>query len=374
MHNLAELYHIDQFIDTFALGHYARVLEARDLRSGQIIAFKVLRPEHLSPNGDLRWEYRAFANEALLLSRLASSPQIVNLLDCGYLSATGEVPAGGEIVSFRHDVPSFVQSMPDYGEKGWRPYLALAYMPRTLNLLYLMRPDKPNVRWRLPTEEGLALALQFGETLRLSHRQGIVYMDHKLEHVYWDGTQLQIIDLNSSRQLEGDLSQHSQHFRMDIHNLCVGVLYPLFTGMSPYKMNLRPMPGTREEAESRYQEVTELDFGVEPTLSAGIKELLQAGAAQQIESADDFVIGLHRVAAKHGWDFSDYTSSPANREARARLRAGLSRLRQGHAQLREARDLFREAVIEEGITEDLEDELRRLVKLVNEMLSHRVIP
>jgi len=199
-------------------------------------------------------------------------------------------------------------------------------------------------------------------------------MDHKLEHVYWDGTQLQIIDLNSSRQLEGDLSQHSQQFRMDIHNLCVGVLYPLFTGMSPYKMNLRPMPGTREEAESRYQEVTELDFGVEPTLSAGIKELLQAGAAQQIDSADDFVIGLHRVAAKHGWDFSDYTSSPANREARARLRAGLSRLRQGHVQLREARDLFREAVIEEGITEDLEDELRRLVKLVNEMLSHRVIP
>jgi serine/threonine protein kinase len=374
MSELSALYHIDQFIDTFALGHYARVLEARDLRSGQIVAFKVLRPEHLSADGDLRWEYRAFANEANLLMRLASSPQIVNMLDCGYLSSTSEAPSDGQMVSFRHDAVTFVQSMPDYAEKGWRPYLTLAYLPRTLNLLYLMRPDKPNIRWRLPTEEGLALALQFGETMRLAHRQGIVYMDHKLEHVYWDGTQLQIIDLNSSRQLEGDVNTHSQHFRLDIHNLCVGVLYPLFTGMSPYKMTLRPMPGTREEAESRYSEVTELDFGIEPTLSDGIKELLQSGAAQQIESADDFIIGLHRVAAKHGWDFSDYTSSPANREARARLRAGLARLRQGHVQLREARDLFREAVIEEGITEDLEDELRRLVKLVNEMLNHRVIP
>jgi hypothetical protein len=271
-------------------------------------------------------------------------------------------------------VTTFVQAMPEYGEKGWRPYLALAYLPRTLNLLYLMRPDKPNIRWRLPSEEGLALALQFAEMLRLAHRQGIVYMDHKLEHIYWDGTQLQIIDLNSSRQLEGDLNAQSHYFRIDIHNLCVGVLYPLFTGMSPYKMNLRPLPGTREEAESRYQEITELDFGLEPTLSSALKDLLQKGALQQIEDVDEFITGLHRVAAKHGWDFSDYTSSPANREARARLRTGLARLRQGHAQMREARDLFREAVIEEGITEDLEDELRRLVKLVNEMLNHRVIP
>jgi serine/threonine protein kinase len=374
MAELVEHYHIDQFIDTFALGHYARVLEARDLRSGQIVAFKVLRTEHLSPDGDLRWEYRAFANEALLLLRLAASPHIVNLLDCGYLSSSSEAPASGQIVSFRHDVTTFVQAMPEYGEKGWRPYLALAYLPRTLNLLYLMRPDKPNIRWRLPSEEGLALALQFAEMLRLAHRQGIVYMDHKLEHIYWDGTQLQIIDLNSSRQLEGDLNAQSHYFRIDIHNLCVGVLYPLFTGMSPYKMNLRPLPGTREEAESRYQEITELDFGLEPTLSSALKDLLQKGALQQIEDVDEFITGLHRVAAKHGWDFSDYTSSPANREARARLRTGLARLRQGHAQMREARDLFREAVIEEGITEDLEDELRRLVKLVNEMLNHRVIP
>ena len=43
--NLNEIYQIDQYIDTFALGHYARVLSATDLRTGHNVAFKVMRPE-----------------------------------------------------------------------------------------------------------------------------------------------------------------------------------------------------------------------------------------------------------------------------------------------------------------------------------------
>jgi serine/threonine protein kinase len=376
MTDLSAVYRLEQFIDTFALGHYARVLNAYDLRNpgAAPVAFKVLRPEHLSSDGDIRWEYRAFANEAALLARLSGSPQVVGLLDCGYVAGMGEAPANGEIDSFGTNVPAFVQAMPDFAERGWRPYLALENLPRGLNLLYLMRPDKPDQRWRLPSEEGLALALQFGEMLHMAHRMGIVYMDHKLEHVYWDGQRLQVIDFNSSRQIEGEPGMLAQQIRMDIHNLCVGVLYPVFTGLAPQKMALRPQPGTIEEAEGRYREITELDFGIEPTLSAEIKALLQAGAAQQIENADEFLHGLRRVAAGHGWDFMDYTAAPASREARARLRAGLVRLRQGQSHLREAGDLFREALVEEGISEDVEAELRRLVHLLNHMLNARVIP
>ena len=40
---LDDLYRIDHFIDTFALGHYARVLEAYDRRTGGTVAFKLLR-------------------------------------------------------------------------------------------------------------------------------------------------------------------------------------------------------------------------------------------------------------------------------------------------------------------------------------------
>jgi hypothetical protein len=201
-----------------------------------------------------------------------------------------------------------------------------------------------------------------------------VYLDHKLEHVYWDGNQLRIIDLNSSRLVEGNGAGDAHLYRMDIHNLCVGILYPIFTGLSPQKSSLRPQPGNITEAESRYRDISHLDFGVEPSLSVPLQELLQRGAAQEIDTIDDFIVAWQRVASLHGWDFPHYYTSPASRDARAQMRAGITRLRRGQAELRDARDLFREAAIQDGITEDLEAELRRLVKLINSMLNERVIP
>ena len=64
----------------------------------------------------------------------------------------------------------------------------------------------------------------------------------------------------------------------------------------------------------------------------------------------------------------------ASRDARDRLCQGLSELRGGQEQLRAAREHFREAAILEGISEDMELELRRLVKSVTDMLNRRVIP
>lgn len=373
MTNLIDLYRIENFIDTFALGHYARVLDAVDLRSGKNVAFKVMRSEHLSPDGDMRWEYRAFASEAELLVKLTGSPQVVNLLDCGYISTPSEAPADGDIESFGLDIHSFGQHMVEFAERNWRPYLALPNLPRNNNLLYLMKPSQQSSRWRLPSEEGIALAWQFAQMLQMAHKQGVVYLDHKLEHVYWDGGKLEVIDLNSSRMLDNNHGDQ-QYYRMDIHNLCVGILYPLFTGLSPQKSTLRPQPSSRSEVESRYMDITTLDFGVEPSLSEALQDVLQRGASMQIEDIDEFLTRWQHVAALHGWDFPNHYTAPASREARDHMRAGLRKLREGQSKLREARDLFRDAAILEGVTEDLEDELRRLVKAANDMLNHRVIP
>ena len=373
MTTLDQRYRIANYIDTFALGHYARVLDATDRKTSTHVAFKVLRPEHLG--GDKpRWEYQAFAHEADLLTALSDSPTVVRLLECGYLEAGSEAPSGGGIESFGTDAAAYRAAQESFFKRGWRPYLALEPLPRTNNLFYLMRPDRAGLRWRVPTEEGLALALQFAETLKMAHRQGIVYLDHKLEHVYWDGVQLRIIDLNSSRRVEGKSRDTDGLFRQDIHSLCVGILYSMFTGLSPQKTALRPQPGSATEVEARYQAITALDFGVEPSLSAALQDLLQRGAARQIETADDFIDSLQKVAALHGWDFPGQYTNPHNRDARAHLRAGLTKLRKGQDALREARDLFREAAIQDGITDDLDAELRRLVKAVNEMLNTRVVP
>lgn len=374
MPRLPELYQLDNFIDSFALGHYARVLDAVDRRNGNHVAFKVMRPEHLDPDGDMRWEYRAFGNEVDILTRLWHSPNIVKLYDCGFISDREEAPRNGEITSFQSDVRGFIESMSRFAAAGWRPYLTMENLPRHHSLFYLMKPNSANSRWRLPSEEGLALALQFSELLSQAHANKIVYLDHKLEHVYWDGIHLKVIDFNSSRMLDNDRTQSPQQYSKDVHNMCVGVLYTIFTGMSPQKGSLRPQPSSRDAVEARYTDIRNLDFSMEPSLSEGIAELLQRGASESIETVQEFINGLQRVATQHGWQFSDYYTSAASSEARIQLRAGLERLRLGQENVRQARDLFREALIEDGISRDMEEELRRLVVVLNEMLNHRVVP
>ena len=371
---LSELYQLNNFIDTFALGHYARVLDALDRRNRNQVAFKVMRPEHLDADGDMRWEYKAFGNEADILTRLWHSPHIVKLYDCGFISDREEAPRAGDITSFQSDIRGFIDGMAQYAAAGWRPYLALENLPRYQSLFYLMKPNQPNSRWRLPSEEGLALALQFSALLAQAHAQSIVYLDHKLEHVYWDGVNLKVIDFNSSRKLENARTQSPQPYAKDVHNMCVGVLYPIFTGMSPQKTSLRPQPSSRDAVEARYTDIDHLDFSMEPSLSEGIAELLQRGAAEDIGTVQEFINGLQRVATQHGWQFPDYYTSSSSSEARVQMRAGLKRLREGHEQIRQARDLFREALIQDGISPDMEDELRRLVVLLNKMLNHRVVP
>ena len=374
MTQLNEVYRIDNFNDTFALGHYARVLDALDRRRDHRVAFKVMRPEHLVADGGMRWECRAFGNEAEILTRLASSGNVVKLHDCGYISDLEEAPRAGEIASFQDDAAGFVEAMSDYAAKGWRPYLSLDNLPRHHSLFYLMKPNRPGNRWRLPSEEGLSLAVQFSGLLALAHAHRIVYLDHKLEHVYWDGLHLKVIDFNSSRQLDNDKAAAQQQYAKDVHNMCVGVLYPIFTGMSPQKTSLRPQPGGREAVEARYTDIDRLDFSMETGLSESLCELLQRGASQRIETVQEFVNGLQRAAARHGWDFPDYYTNPASRDARGQMREGLSRLREGQENIRQARDLFREAVIQDGISRDLEAELRRMVVVINDMLTHRVVP
>ena len=247
-------------------------------------------------------------------------------------------------------------------------------MPRHHSLFYLMKPNSANGRRRLPTEEGIDLAMQFAQFLKAAHQERIVYLDHKLEHVYWDGQTLRIIDLNSSKLLETGTHTVDQFLAQDVHNMCVGVLYPVFTGLSPQKGALMPQPASQDEVERRYADVDDLDFGVEPTLSAGIQDLLQRGAHQALPTIQAFIDGLQHAAGRLGWDLPGAPTVPALREAREQVRLGLSQLRQGQEAIRAARESLLEAVILDDINEDMEAELRRLLAQINEVLNHRVIP
>jgi serine/threonine protein kinase len=371
---LGDVYHIGNYIDTFALGHYARVLEAEHAATGEAVAFKVMRPEHLSDDGTPRWEARAFINEADLLIRLAHNSVIVRLLDCGYVSASSERPDGGEIVTLGTNVTAFRENLYPYIARRWRPYLSLELLPRHENLFYQMKPNSSNGRRRLPTEEGIDLAMQFADFLRDAHDQRVVYLDHKLEHVYWDGHTLRVIDLNSSQLVESGTHTVDQSLAQDVHNLCVGILYPVFTGLSPQKGMLMPQPASQPEVEKRYADVNHLDFGVEPSLSPSLQDLLQQGARGDLPNIRAFMTGLERVAGRHGWQLDGMHTLPALREARKRMREGLRELREGQDAIRAARESLLEAVILDDINEDMEAELRRLLAQINHALNHRVIP
>jgi serine/threonine protein kinase len=371
---LNDLYRIGNYIDTFAPGHYARVLEAEDLRDERLVAFKVMRPEHLTGDGTPRWEAHAFIHEADLLMRLASNPTVVKLYDCGFVSGPGERPDRGQILTAGTNISMFREALYPAIARNWRPYLALELLPRHHNLFYLMKPSSANGRRRLPTEEGIDLATQFAGFLRDAHSQRIVYLDHKLEHVYWDGQTLRVIDLNSSKLVETGTHTVDQHLTQDIHNLCVGILYPIFTGLSPAKGALMPQPASQNEVEQRYADVNDLDFGAEPALSPILQELLQQGARQEIPNVRVFTAGLERVAARHGWDLPGSPTVPALREAREYLCAALAKLRESQDALRFARERLLEAVVLDDINEDMEAELRRLLGQINDTLNHRVIP
>ncbi len=373
---LNERYIIKNYVDSFALGHYARVLEAVDLSKGQTVALKVMRPEHLDREAAPKWEAQAFPHEADLLMRLADHPTPVRLLDCGYLSASGEYPSSGILLSFGTNAAAFREGLYANIARGWRPYLALEYLPREHNLLYQMQVQRGQQRRRLPTEEGIDLAMQFGTLLQAAHSQGIVYMDHKLEHIYWDGETLRIIDWNSSKLLEpGRQTQTLDNSRQkDIHHLCVGVLYPIFTGLSPQRGGLRPQPAGMTEVDARYSDVQHLDFSVEPSLSSAITDLLESGARQDLPTADYFLRRLEQVAVKFGWESYIRGTEPALKEARDYMRDGLAKLRHGEDLVREALNLLIEAASIEDINDDMDAELRRLMKGINEFLNARVIP
>ncbi len=375
MPQITDIYALGNFIDTFALGHYARVLEAIDRRDGRQVALKVMRPEHLEPDAAPRWEAEAFAHEVDLLKRmLAVSAIPVRFYDCGFLSAAGDYPADGEIRPFGKDIDGFRSALFSHNASGWRPYIALENLSRNHNLLYLMKPTQPGQRRRLPTEEGLDLAMQFGRLLFDAHERDILYMDHKLEHVYWDGQKLRIIDWNSSKYLENGGPALEQGCVKDIHNLCVGILYPIFTGLSPQRGDLRPQPAGQQDVDARYTDVTHLDFSVEPTLSPLVTEWLERGARQEIRTAAEFLSEIEQIATHFGWEFRYQIPNVVLSQAREHVRDGLQKLRASAELAREARESLLEAATLDGINEDTEDELRRLMKGINDYLNARVIP
>jgi hypothetical protein len=144
--------------------------------------------------------------------------------------------------------------------------------------------------------------------------------------------------------------------------------------MSPQRGGLRPQPANVSDVEARYSDINHLDFTAEPTLSPLIIELLERGARQEIATATEFLQHVERISTHFGWEFRYQPTAPVLQLARQHIQRSLENLRTSAELAREARELLMEAAILEDINDDVESELRRLMKGINDFLNARVIP
>lgn len=364
------LYDAERFID-FAKGYYARVFKAYDLVQGRHVAFKILRPEHLKQN-KMNWEYQAFSLEANLLQHWHNQSCVVQLYDCGFVHDRSEMPHSGKIVSFQTDVQAFADLMPEFHQRGWRPFICEELLPETYNLFLLLREFNQGHRRRLPTYEGLDLCLQFANLMYSAHSDSIVYLDAKLEHFYWNGTDLCVIDWNSSKILprNSKSGEAEAQKKQDIRNFVIGVMYPVFTGVPAEGHAFVERPSNRQDIAGRYQAVRELDFGMEPSLDTSLIDIMQKGSNWQYQNIEQYLSDLRNCAKAYGWINPGESSSPHITKSREFVQRGLAELREAQSKAEQARKSFLLAAERDGDNQ----EVRRLIELTRTFLDHRVIP
>jgi len=378
---LEKLYGIDSFIDTMALGFSSRVARATRWETGEDVAFKVLRLEHLKNEG----VWGQFDVEVQLLAMFQDTVPIVQMIDCGYLAdSSNDKPSAGGIVSCGVDAELFRQRKDLCVTHGWRPYVALELLPRENCLLNLVRgADGNGARpLRLPTEEGLMLAMQFAGFLQELHEQDVLYWDHKPEHAYWDGEQLRVLDFNVSRILGQEKgfagtkkAAKEPEKRKDLHHFVAGILYTVFTGQDGrYQTGEAAVaaPSAPNAVNERFQRITHLDFGKDnsllPDLVALMNQVVSTTAAKM--TAESLLEELSKCAAKLGWDDVGYLTNEGARTARGEVRQGLAALRDAQTSIQKARDHFLQA--RSHNSEDGDSE--RLYREASEFYGHRVLP
>ncbi len=380
MQNLEDLYEIRNrngtFIDEYALGYSARVVRAMSFRTGQDTAFKILRRERIN-EVDV---WPRFVTEVRILTALNKNRVAVRMFDCGFVSDhVNEFPISGHIQSCDLDVDQFISQLPGYREQGWRPYIALELIPLAHNLLKLIRGADGNGTHalRLPTEEGLTLAIQFSDFLQEMHSKNMVYIDHKPEHAYWDGKQLRVIDFNVSQIFKENISapESASLVRKDMANFVKGVLYTSFTGLDfrYQSQGLAPSarPSDPTNVDKTFGQVNHLDFGMQETLLPQLAALINRAADSSSNmTATEFTDELKKCAAAMGHGRPGYPVTKDATQSREETLKGLAALRDAQNKLEQARDHFLTA---RELCPEIEEN-RRLYKATSEFYNHRVLP
>lgn len=369
MRRLTEIYRVlrHQPLDTRlgTAGSCARVFSADSYQLGMTVAIKVLKAEHV---GKDEWYFKSLLNEAYLLNLLADDKNVVNLYDCGYILSDDPEPTDGDVVSFELDTARFLATGSKFIEEGWRPYLALEMMPPENNVPMLISQGR---RARIPREEAIELSRQHVALLSRIHARHIMYRDFKLEHTYWDGMHLVVIDWNASAQTNPTTSVNEQP--VEIHKFVTAVMYPIFTLQTPLGDGLyRSQARDPRENEAYLRSVRELHWGPHNIATPKLKEAMSraiVNGSDAYTTAVAFEHDLKASATELGWPLGEIKLDAPSAKSHAHIMTALSHLRLGQIHLNNAKESLEDVL---GLTQD--DEVNRLYRDICEFLSERVIP
>lgn len=234
-------------------------------------AIKIMRPD--------KKEYALplFKNEINILDIMKDVPGITPIIALGYMQVTsGSLP--GEIAplttsqkkqaSASHltgivdlfeitETKNFLSEIDSRVAEDWMAFIVL---PRRWEDNLYLRCDAGYTRGEynriFPISDALKAAVQISSILQEAHQRGIVYLDHKALHYYWNEPREQVfvLDWNIGRQVTNGSSE--EVFEFDLLQFSARALHHFMTG--------RQAPGSVKVGPNKPEEISNAPHKYEP--------------------------------------------------------------------------------------------------------------
>ena len=239
-------------------------------------AIKVMRPDKTD------YALPLFKSEAEILSILGDVPGITPLIGLGFmqvkegswpeeiapLSTSQRQKASADQVTgivdlFElNEVPQFLSEMDKRVAEGW---LAFLVFPRRWEDNLYLRCDSGYTRGEyhrnFSVSDALKAAVQICSILEAAHDQGIVYLDHKALHYYWNlpRQQVYVIDWNIGRRITNGNTK--EVFEFDVLQFSARALHHFMTGrQAPGSVKVGPNnPEEIRNAPNKYAPIWTYD-------------------------------------------------------------------------------------------------------------------
>ena len=234
-------------------------------------AIKIMRPDKKD------YALPLFKNEISILDKMQDVPGITPMIGLGYMqvsdgtwpdeiaplttsqkkrSSASHLTGIVDLFEMEETQP-YLSEIEDRMDEDW---LAFIILPRRWEDNLFLRCDAGYTRGEynriFPVGEALQAALQICEILQVAHEKGIVYLDHKALHYYWNQPRQQVfvLDWNIGRQLTNGNTKDV--FEFDLLQFSARALHHFMAG--------RQAPGSVKVGPNNPDEISNAPHKYEP--------------------------------------------------------------------------------------------------------------